>query len=90
MDSDNILLKILEWSWIGIVGVIAHIYRKLVGLDTQHKILQEARTAAAEQRREDQDRHDSQRKEVINSINRHNDQVMERLSSLEAAVRNGH
>ena len=90
MDSDNILFKVLEWAWIGVVGMIMHIYRKLTGMETQHRILQEARTAAAEQRREDLDRLDSQRSELMEAINRHNDQVMHRLDSLEKTVRNGH
>ena len=90
MDSDNILLKVLEWAWIGIVGVIIHIYRKLIGLDTQHQLLQESRTANASQRKEDLERFDSQRTEMIDVINRHNDQVMHRLDSLEKTVRNGH
>ena len=86
----RILFKILEWAWIGIVGMVVHLYRKLIGLDTQHQILQEARTCNAMQRKEDLDRHDSQRTEMMDAINRHNDQVMHRLDSLEKTVRNGH
>lgn len=90
MDSDNILLRILEWAWIGIVGLIIHIYRKLIGLDTQHQILQESRTVTAEQRREDLTRHDAQRAEMLDAVNRHNDRVMDRLERLEKVIRNGH
>jgi hypothetical protein len=91
MDSDNILLKILEWAWIGIVGMIVHIYRKLMGHDTQHKILNEARTAQAEQRREDQERHKEDRKEVMDTIIRHNTEVMNKFDRIETVIRkNGH
>ena len=90
MDPDNILLKILEWAWLGLVALIVHIYRKLIGLDTQQQILQEARTCQARQRQEDQRHHDKQRGETLAAIDRSNDQVSERLTSLEKAVRNGH
>ena len=90
MDSDNILIQVLQWAWLGVVALILHMYRRIVGLDTQHKVLQEARTFAAEQRKEDLERADSQRIETMDAINRSNDQVMSRLDSLEKTVRNGH
>ena len=89
MDSDNILFKILEYAWVGIVAVIIHMYRKLVGLDTQHQILQEARTFMAEQRKEDLDRGERQRGEMIETMNSNNNRVLDRLGSLEKAIRNG-
>ena len=89
MDSDNILIKILEWAWIGLFGMIVHIYRKIVGLDTQHQIINESRTLQAEQRKEDLENHNTQRTEMMDAINRHNDQVMRRLDALERVCRNG-
>ncbi|KKK81792.1 hypothetical protein LCGC14_2809850, partial [marine sediment metagenome] len=32
IDSDNLLLDFLRWAWVSLIVVIAHIYRKLMGL----------------------------------------------------------
>jgi hypothetical protein len=91
MDSDNILLKILEWAWIAMAGGMLHLYRKAFGLETRSQLLEQDKETRESQRKEDLKLRSEQRAEIIDTISNHHNDVMKRIDTLEVIVKkNGH
>lgn len=88
MESDT-LLKILEWAWLSLVAFVIHIYRKITGLETKAEVLERVDQHMAELRREDEERRKEQRKEIIDTITRHHETVMNKIEAIDRRIKNG-
>jgi len=89
IDSDNLLLDFLRWAWVSLIVVIAHIYRKLMGLETRDEVLATMQANFVAQRKEDQERRTAEREEMLNKVDRHHELQMRKLEKLESRIKNG-
>lgn len=87
MDSDSLLLRVLEWAWLSLIAVILHIYRKLTGLDTQAQLLDQQAEHHEKLRKEEKDLRNDQRKEILDKIDSHHKTVMTKLDNVEMGIK---
>ena len=90
VDSDGLLLDILRWAWVSFILVIAHIYRKLTGLEAKAEVVDVVNRHQEQLRKEDQARHEKSRDEMLDKVDRHHAIVMNKLDALEKRIKNGH
>ena len=90
MESDNLLITILEWAWVGLFGVFIALYRKITGIETRQELLDQAQTYYNQLRKEDLNSRNDRRKTIIERIDLHHSAVVGRIERLEKLIRNGH
>ena len=89
MQSDT-LAQIVEYIWIPIVTSIVVLWRKLNGVETITKLIQQHDATELVRRQEERERHETERKETREQIESHHTTVMNKLDSLEVRIKNGH
>ena len=90
VNSDGLLIDILRWFWVSFILVIAHIYRKLIGLEAKAEVVDVVNRHQEKLRKEDQARHEKSRDEMLDKVDRHHAIVMNKLDALEKRIKNGH
>lgn len=75
----DILLRILEWAWIGLAGVVTWIVRKMFFLD--------ASINSIESRQQERDKNLERNFAAIDATNQ---DVLSRLKSIDEHLRNHH
>jgi hypothetical protein len=84
--DNSIFLKVIEWVWIPIVVMLAHIYMRLFNIESRSTILERQQLWQETQRIENKHSRDEQRREIISRMDSHNAAVMKRMDRLESVV----
>lgn len=90
VNSDNILLVILQWAWVSLFAFAGWITLKMFGVDKRVAVVEQAKIDSEKRRDEDEERRDKQRSELLDSIRENNTSVMGRLDSIDESLRNGY
>lgn len=87
MDSDNVLLRILEWAWIALFAMFAALFRKVTGLETRQQLLDAQLEQHEKMRLEDKAARKESRDQVIEMITIHHKNIEQRIDTLETIIR---
>lgn len=89
MDSDT-LVKLLEWAWVGLGGMVAYLWRKVTGMETRTVLLEAQAEHAEKQRIEDRQARNETKRDIIERIDFHHAAVVSRIDRIEKEIKNGH
>ena len=78
----GVLIKILEWAWIGLIAVVAWILKKMWLQNTSIELLEQGLAQHIVTRNEDVKRNDAAHAVLTQALEKHNTAVMTRLDSL--------
>jgi len=90
MDTDSFLVRVLEWAWVAVFAVISTLYRKVVGLETQQKLLEQNQDNYERRRQEDREVRAEHKEAVMEKIDLHHKVILERVTRVETLIKNGH
>jgi len=89
-ENTDIILSLFQWTVAGLAAMVAWMVRRLFLVENTQAVCGAVQEEMKDQHVLDEKRRDTQRKEIIDTINRHNDQVMARLDQIETRIKNGH
>ena len=78
----GVLIKILEWAWVGLIAVVAWMFKKIWAHDSNIGLLLQAQELTRVQRVEDVERNDKAHDVLTEALKSHNKNVMSRLDAL--------
>jgi hypothetical protein len=100
MDDHDVLFTILEWAWLGLIGVITWLIRKVYSLEsgcgicdgtskTRIAVISGEQQAMRSEFEKEITRNAAEHRVMISRIDAHNERVMNRLDSLLTFAKNG-
>ena len=100
MDESNILLKVLEWAWLGVIGVLGWLIKKVYSVEkdcsgddakskTDIAVLDNSQQSLRDEFNREMKRNKDDHVMILDKLDAHNTRVMTRLDSLVRIAKNG-